>query len=187
MSANWIITIFVVIDDLMQQYGHQTDSRSRVSDSEILTVALCAAKFCQNQHERTVIIMQQLGYLSGNISVSRFNRRLHKLADWLEFILAVLTELECKGETFIIDSMPLPVCRRVHASRCKKVRGKAYCGYCAAKKEKFFGWRLHLIINPKGIPVAFSILPASYHDLTPIHELTWLLPPWCELLADKGL
>jgi len=186
MSANWIITIFVVIDDLMQQYGHQTDSRSRVSDSEILTVALCAAKFCQNHHERTVIIMQQLGYLSGKISVSRFNRRLHKLADWLEFIHSVLSELERKGETFIIDSMPLPVCRRVRASRCKKVRGKDYCGYCAAKKEKFFGWRLHLIINPKGIPVAFSLLPASYHDLTPIHELTWLLPPWCELLGDKG-
>ncbi len=186
MSAEWIITIFVMIDDLMEQYGHQTDCRSRVSDSEILTIAICAAKYCQNHHERTVIIMQQLGYLSGKISVSRYNRRLHHLADWLEFSLGVLTELQRKGETFIIDSMPLPVCRRVRASRCKKVRGKAYCGYCAAKREKFFGWRLHLIINPQGLPVAFNILPASFHDLTPIHELTWLLPPWCQLLGDKG-
>jgi hypothetical protein len=170
----------------MQKYEHQSDCRARVSDSEILTIAVCAAKFCQNHHARTVLLMNQLGYLSGKISVSRFNRRLHKLADWFELILAILTELHRKGDTFIIDSMPLPVCRRVRASRCKKVRGRVYCGYCAAKREKIFGWRLHLIVNPEGIPVSFTMLPAGLHDLTPIHELTWLLPPWCWLLGDKG-
>ena len=91
MSATWIITTFVIIDDLMVKYGHQTDCCSHVSDSEILTIAVCAAKICQNHHEPTVVLMQQLGYLSGQLSVSRFNRRLHKLADWFELILAVLT------------------------------------------------------------------------------------------------
>jgi hypothetical protein len=99
--------------------------------------------------------------------VSRFNRRLHKLADWFELILVVLTELHLKGDIFIIDSMPVPVCRRVRASRCKKVRGREYCGYCAAKREKIFGWRLHLIVNPQGVPVSFTMLPAGFHDLTP--------------------
>jgi len=186
MDAEWIITVFVVIDDLMQTYQHQTDCRSRVSDSEILTIAVCAAKFTQNHQARALILMQQLGYLSAKLSLSRFNRRLPKLADWFEFSLSVLTELHCKGHTFVIDSMPLPVCKRVRASRCGKVRGRAYCGYCAAKAERFFGWRLHLIVNLQGVPVAFSILPASLHDLTPIHELTWLLPPWSTVLADKG-
>lgn len=44
--------------------------------------------------------------MSGKISVSRFNRRLHKLADWFELILAVLSELHCKGDPFVIDSSP---------------------------------------------------------------------------------
>lgn len=186
MNAEWIITVFVIIDDLMDNYGHQSDCRSKISDSEILTIAICAAKFCQNHHERTVCLMKQLGYLSGPISVSRYNRRLHKLADWLELIVAVLTELHREGQLFIIDSMPLPVCKRVRATRCKKVRGKDYCGYCAAKREKFFGWRLHLIINGQGVPVNFSMLPAHLHDLTPVHELTWLLPQGCQILGDKG-
>ncbi len=30
------------------------------------------------------------------------------------------------------------------------------------------------------------MLPGGFHDLTPIHELTWILPPWCYLLGDKG-
>ena len=66
------------------------------------------------------------------------------------------------------------------------MRGKAYCGYCAAKKEKFFGWRLHLICNAHGIPVSFDLLPAAQQDLTPIHELTAVLPSGVTVFGDKG-
>ena len=95
-------------------------------------------------------------------------------------------ELFSQGEAFIIDSLPLPVCKRVRAGRCQKVRGRDYCGYCAAKKEKFFGWRLHLVCTPNGIPVSFEVLPAAYHDLTPVHELTVLLSPGASVFGDKG-
>ncbi|MCC7451365.1 MAG: hypothetical protein IT324_28405, partial [Anaerolineae bacterium] len=80
----------------------------------------------------------------------------------------------------------LPVCKRARASRCKKVRGKAFCGYCAAKRAKFFGWRLHLIGTPQGIPVSFDLLPAAEQDLTPIHELTFILPDGACVFGDKG-
>ena len=66
------------------------------------------------------------------------------------------------------------------------MRGAEYCGYCAAKKEKFFGWRLHLIVTPGGIPVSFDLLPASFHDLTPVHELMERLPSGALVYADKG-
>jgi hypothetical protein len=85
-----------------------------------------------------------------------------------------------------MGSMPLPVCKRVRANRCKKVRGKALCGYCAAKKEKFFGWRLHLICTPQGIPVSFDLLPTAEQDLTPIHGLMVGLAEGASVFADKG-
>ena len=37
--------------------------------------------------------MHGCGYLSGRISVSRFNRRLHQLADWMAWIPDVLGEV----------------------------------------------------------------------------------------------
>jgi hypothetical protein len=86
----------------------------------------------------------------------------------------------------LLDSLPLPACRRVRARRCRKVRGAAYCGYCAAKREKVFGWRLHLICTLEGVPVAFDLLPASLHDLTPVHELTAGLPEGASVYADKA-
>jgi hypothetical protein len=186
MDATWIITAFVLIDTLKERLNHRSDVRAQVPDSEVILIAVLSAKYFQNHHERAVCILRESGYLSGSIDVTRFNRRLHKLADWVCFIATSLGELGLKGEVFVIDSLPVPVCRRVRARRCKKVRGRAYCGYCAAKKEKFFGWRLHLICTPSGLPVNFRLLPAAFHDLTPLHELAVVLPAGARLFGDKA-
>jgi IS5 family transposase len=66
------------------------------------------------------------------------------------------------------------------------VRGRLSCGYCAAKDEKVFGWRLPLTGTPSGVPVRFAMLPGALHDLTPLHELTVSLPPGARLFGDKG-
>lgn len=186
MNPTWIITVFVIVDELLAKGGQRDHVLAQVTDAEVLTVALVAAKYFHNNHERALLLLQETHYLSGELSVSRFNRRLHRLADWLELALAVLGEVAARVQVFIIDSLPVPVCKRVRARRCHKVRGRDYCGYCAAKKEKFFGWRLHLIRTPEGVPVSFAHWPAGYHDLTPVHELAFLLPPQASLYGDKG-
>ena len=43
MDTTWIITAFVVIDALMERPGHRSDVRARVSDSEIVTIAVIVA------------------------------------------------------------------------------------------------------------------------------------------------
>ena len=185
MNDDYIVPAYSVIEDVLKAHGYEEDVRARVSAAEILIVAVVAAKYFQNHHERALSIMIKLQEIP-KISLSRFNRRLHALADWLYGIVELLGEVYANGEVFIIDSMPMPVCKRVRARRCKKVRGRAYCGYCAAKKEKFFGWRLHLICTAEGIPVSFDLLPAAEHDLTPIHELMVHLPAGATVFGDKG-
>jgi len=186
MDATWIITAFVLIDTLMEHLDHRSHKLAQVPDSEVVLVAVVAAKYFQNHHERALCVLREAHYLSGRLDLTRFNRRLHKLADLLAWIASTLGELFLHGQVFVIDSIPLPVCRRVRARRCGKVRGREYCGYCAAKKEKFFGWRLHLICTPEGIPVSFALLPAAFHDLTPVHELAYLLPSGARLFGDKA-
>jgi hypothetical protein len=185
MNEDYIVTVYYVIDEMLKAVDYQDDQRTAIQAAEVLTVAVMAARYFHNHWERALCILIQLGEIPP-ISVSRFNRRLHALSDWLYGMLVSLGELFAGGEVYILDSMPLPVCKRVRARRCRKVRGKAYCGYCAAKKEKFFGWRLHLICTSDGIPVAFELLPAAHHDLTPIHELTLTLPNGARLFGDKG-
>lgn len=186
MDDTRIIATFVIIADVLTALGHRDHCLAEAGDAEVLLVAVIAATYFQNHHERALSVLKALHYLSGPLSISRFNRRLHRLADWLPYIAEVLGRLFEHEACLIIDSLPVPVCRRVRARRCGKVRGRDYCGYCAAKKEKFFGWRLHLVCTPAGIPVRYSLLPAAYHDLTPIHELLWELPAGIWVLGDKG-
>jgi len=190
MDDALIVTIYVMIDDTMKTLGQQSHCLAGLSDAEVLTIAVLAARYYGNHHARAVGQLAGSAYFPRTISPSRFNRRLHALADWLDLFLDLLGDVVVRGQAaicdFVIDSLPLPVCRRVRAWRCRKVRGRAYCGYCAAKKEKFFGWRLHLVCTTDGVPVACALLPAGYHDLTPIHELLYGLPPDAWVYADKA-
>ncbi|HEX2185011.1 MAG TPA: IS982 family transposase [Chloroflexota bacterium] len=186
MNDDVIVAAYVVIDEAMGALGHRSHRLARLSDAEVLTVAVVAAAYFQNHHERALQVLWGLGYLSARLSTSRFSRRLHALRGWLGLLLATLGELFARGAVFLVDSLPVPACRRARARRCGKLRGRAYCGYCAAKREKFFGWRLHLVCDAAGVPVAFELLPGGLHDLTPIHELSYGLPAGACVYADKA-
>ena len=73
MDATWIITAFVVIDTLMERLGHRSDVRAQVPDSEILTIAVVAAKYFGNHHERAVQIIASSRDIFG-CSKNRQNR-----------------------------------------------------------------------------------------------------------------
>jgi hypothetical protein len=186
MHSGVIVTVYVAIDETLKALGHQTDVRAQMSDAEVLTVAVVAALYFGNHQERSLCMMQLAGYVRCGLSVSRYNRRLHKLRERLDEVWWVLTELERDGEVFIIDSMPVPVCKRVRAGRSKLAHGKAHFGYCAAKDEHFFGYRLHWVCNAQGVPVSFCVLPASQHDLTALDSLIPALPSGALVAADKG-
>ncbi len=185
MDAKWMIAAFLVIDHTMEQLGQRSDARAQAPDSDVITVAVVAANYFHNHHERASRVMRQLRSLSGSLRGSRCNRRRRQLADWVTVLTTVLGELCARGDVVIIDSMPVPVCRRVRARRGRNARGRVFCSYCAAKHERFFGWRLHLICTPRGAPVSFQLLPAAYHDLTPLHEVAVALPPGARLIGDK--
>jgi hypothetical protein len=60
-------------------------------------------------HERALCLMTRLSQMYGP-SVSRFDRRLHTLRQWLYGIISLVAEIYAQGEALIIVSMPLPVC-----------------------------------------------------------------------------
>jgi hypothetical protein len=62
MDATWMITTFVLIDTAMTNLDHQTDVRTGVPESEIVTVALVAAKYVANSHRIALNVMHQLQY-----------------------------------------------------------------------------------------------------------------------------
>jgi hypothetical protein len=78
MNDTYIVTTFVVIDDLLTACAFEDDPRASSPAAEILTVAVLAAKYFQNHHEQALSILGKLGNVKA-LSPSRFNRRLHQL------------------------------------------------------------------------------------------------------------
>lgn len=183
MNALYIVTVYVVLDDLLKAMHHQDDPRACVTTAEILTVAVVAARYFQNHHERALAILQ-LTHAIPPLSVSRFNRRLHQAFTVLEEAGRWLGSHVAKPWLCVMDSFPLPICHRVRLERCKKVQGNAFLSWCAAKREWFYGLRLHWLCDAAGVPISFTWLPARWHELTVVHELLAELPPHTCVVAD---
>jgi len=73
-----------------------------------------AARYFNNSLERAWVILRQRQSIPASccLSLSRFNRQLHRQADFLDFCLHTLMELATSDEAFSIGSLPEPVCPR---------------------------------------------------------------------------
>ena len=183
MNALYIVTVYAVLDDLLKAMHHEDDPRATVSTAEVLTVAVVAARYFQNHHERALGVLRQ-SHAIPKLSLSRFNRRLHQAQAVLEAALEWLGDQVARPWLCVMDSLPLPICHRVRLERCKKVQGEAYLSWCAAKREWFFGLRLHWLCDVSGVPIACSLLPARWHEFTVMHDLLATLPPRTCVVAD---
>jgi hypothetical protein len=86
----------------------------------------------------------------------------------------------------IVDTFPVPVCRNIRIRRCKIYRDPAFRGYCASKREYFFGLKVCLIISQAGRPVEMLLVPGSTADVAALRALDLNLPQDSTILGDGG-
>jgi len=101
MDDALIVAIYVVIDDTMKMLGHRSHCLAGVSDAEVLTIGVLAALYFGNHHARAVGVLTGGAYFPRALSPSRFNRRLHALADWLELFADTLGALIVQAQAAI--------------------------------------------------------------------------------------
>ena len=84
----------------------------------------------------------------------------------------------------IVDTLPLPVCGYTRSSRDRCFKPDADYGYCAAKDEKYYGFKFGLRITRCGMITAYPLLPARPHD---VNFRAVLSEGFCGFIpADKG-
>lgn len=129
-------------------------------------------------------------YLFSLIERSVYNRRKRRLFSLVEQIRGVLSSFFNEHEDyFIVDSMPLEVCKTSRAYRssvCKELEfSYPDKGYCASQKAYFYGYKLHGVCSVSGIFHSVDITPASVHDIHYLKDIQYQLSD-CVLLGDKG-
>ena len=128
--------------------------------------------------------------LADKIERSVYNKRKRKLFDYIEEIRKTLAaKLNDFEQYFIVDSMPLEVCKISRAGRSKICKEQEYTfpnkGYCASQKMYYYGYKLHGVCSVSGVFQSLDITPASVHDINYLKDIQTQLSD-CVLLGDRG-
>jgi len=128
--------------------------------------------------------------LCSGIERSVYNRRRRRLFPYLERIRLKLSGSLNNGQGhFIVDSMPLEICKLSRSSRSKICRDSSYGspdkGYCASHSTHFYGYKLHATCSVSGVFQSMDISPASVHDIHYLKDIKTQLKD-CALIGDRG-
>ena len=122
LSKDKIISIFCLIDDILQGIDHKDDVRRRVSDSEIILTAIVWSTSFYGNHSSAIKFLRQYGFKPQMLDVSRFNRWLHKIVslqyELFEIVSPYFKDFCCEMQ-YIIDSFPEAVRNNMRIANCK--------------------------------------------------------------------
>lgn len=163
--------------------------KPKLSDLELISLIILA-EFKSIDSEYQLFREIKDFDIASKIERSVYNRRKRKLFPFIEEIRLKMVEKFNDFENyFIVDSMPLEVCKLARSSRSKICKEVDYAipnkGFCASQNLHFYSYKLHAVCSISGIFQSFDLSPASVHDIHYLQDIKGQLPD-CVLLGDKG-
>lgn len=168
--------VYVFVDDAYDKlFGSQSyfrlssNNKPVFTDSEVITLALvCELSGFESRNSWWNYVSKNYRQLFPKLcDRTRYCRRLKRLKNGIEQIrrhLSFLMNADLSGLR-VVDSFPVSVChlQRVKSSSCP-FEYYASFGYCAAKKENFYGFKVHLVTDTRGIIVGYMLSSGHVHD-----------------------
>ena len=210
LKATWSMEeaftiVYTMVDDLYKKlfvkqayFRRSPNSAPAFSDAEVITLALVAELAgYESQHAWWKYVKKNYLHLFPDLcDRTRYGRRLRRLRSGIEQIRQHLVFLSGAdlSRLRVVDSFPISLChlRRLSGST-QPLEYFATVGYCASKKEYFYGLRMHLMTDARGIVVGYLLTAGHVHDtkglaflLTDLQQIEPLLERAITLLGDKG-
>src|SRR5919202_1539353 len=171
-----ITVLFCLIDDAyanLNPRGRQYESLKRLSDSEVIALALCQ-QLRGVESERSFLRDAQRFFshlFPGVVGLhpSSFHRRVRKLRGFLEHLRrAILPELVGEPETLIVDSTLLSV---LHPRQVPQGSGFEGAAWVRWGSFSVYGVKLHLICATNRVPLSYELTSANVADISLAEEL----------------
>lgn len=164
--------------------NRKNKDKAKMNDSEIITIYLLIKCFGKSINKGYSFLKSNYPELVNYIERSRFNRVINSLMTVIRAIRKHFMKFR-HSVYKIIDSFPLTVNKFGRAYFGKLFKGIATYGYCASKKEKYFGFKVHAITDLDGNPYDYILTPANVDDRDAVFELSEIVDIDV-LFADKG-
>lgn len=158
--------------------------KAKMTDSEIITIYLLIQCLGKSINKGYNFLKKNFPDLVNYIERSRFNRLVNSLMTVIRGIRRHFVKFQ-HAIYKIVDSFPLTTSKFGRAFFSKLFKGIASYGYCASKKEKYFGFKVHVVTDLDGNPYDYVLTPANVDDREPVFELAELVDIDI-LFGDKG-
>ena len=156
-----LIALYVTIDDLLDRPTRLPGRRPRLSDSELVCLAVAQVLLgCPSEHRWLRFAWVRLGHLFPYLPQQPgYNKRLRSLAPVLNSALRQLarqTPSWC-DRLRLLDATPLPCASSRETVERSALRGHANYGYCASHSRYFWGFKLYLLTTADGLVVDWCL------------------------------
>ncbi|WP_019206853.1 IS982 family transposase [Limosilactobacillus ingluviei] len=157
----------------------------KLSDAEIMALMLLKTQYHVSTWTAFYDLVQATIPSLPLLEYSRLIRRINQVTPVFQAIRRGLLTWTTPSQTAIIDSYPLPLCQGVRNARARLFTRIADIGYNATKQLYFYGFKVHMIVEPSGLILDYEVTPASIHDVKAAPELIQNCP-YPQILADVG-
>ena len=142
------------------EYKSDVGRKQKMSDLEVVALSL-TAEFMSIDSENSLFKEINREQISNLIERSQFNKRRRKLFFFLEEVRTKLASRFLEFEDyFIVDSMPLEICKFARHRRIKICKNEFETapskGFCASQDNWFYGYKLHGVCSINGIFHSFG-------------------------------
>lgn len=171
-----LTVLFCLVDDtyaLLNPKGRRYESLKRLSDSEVITLALFQ-QLRGMESERSFLrdTGRFFSYLFPGVvglHPSSFHRRMRKLRRFLEPLRQeILPDLVGEPETLLVDSTLLPV---LHPRQVKQSAGFNGAGWVRWGSFSVYGMKLHLLCAANRGPISYELTAANVAEVRLSEEL----------------
>ncbi len=166
----FLTALYTIVDDWYQEKGAallagKAGKKPVFTDSEVLTLSLAQhwLGFADEREWLRFVKNNYLPLLPRLVSQSQFNRRARSLC-WLmnQMRLCIVQAMGAfEAQYRLIDGTPITIRHWRRYGKGHLMLPEAALGYCASKKETFYGYRLVLLTTLEGVLTDWGLLPAN--------------------------
>lgn len=161
--------------------------KTQLSDIELIAIDL-TSEFLGVDSERD-LFRKLPDNLASKVERSVYNCRKRGLFYHRELLRKDLAQRIGIQDFFIVDSMPLEVCKLSRSSRSRICKDEYQTvpnrGYCASQATNYYGYKLHAVCTIDDVFTDFDLSQALVHDIHYLKDIKQMYAD-CTILGDKG-
>jgi Transposase DDE domain len=185
-----IITIYVRIEDIYRDVTRHRPLRRAgfppaLSDIEVLTMEIVGEM--QGRHGDRAIWryfdQHWRAWFPKLSAYKTFAKQCANLA-WIKETLMHRLFHSARDPIHIIDGVPLPIAHNARAYRSRMLKEQCAWGFCAAKDERYYGLKGHMVMAEAGTITHMSVTPANVDERHALWDIAQKIKGL--LIGDKG-